>query len=1280
MSLMRTVKWNREGGRAGEGIDPDLPIFRSPCSILRGFVSVSLAAVLAACGSPAPHAAPPASVDLTASFVQAMREEAKGDPALAKKLYLGALEKAAAAPASPWQLPVVLASLDALVWRGIPSLDDVTSDAALAFRTTGPTPLASIRPDGPFVPGLLARGMLTLAEHAGDAREAARWRERTGCALEATVIGPLTWTVVTGVHGADPLEPFDAKIESAYAAPGPFGKGFAPVVVRGRGCSIDLTATNASPGVRDVVVDVDVKTAQRIGVALRAQGAAILRAGGKTVLERPYELGGEESVSFARVDAPAGKLRLVARVGLDEDGEKLEIDAWDEHGSPLPMHAPRVGEAASSKVTSSAAIVFPTPKTDGERVTLAAAALAAGEAPVAERLVEHEGSAPNAPPDLALVYARAVEVARDLSAVERAERARSAYERVLDVWPAAWEAVIAHAGLAGVRRGRSEARIETLRDLDVYRAKAGASALPVLDAFDAAVSGRDDLFDRARAAYERAKPALDGTALLASAGRFAFTRVGAERTAYVCDPGAPLDRRSLDCYEARRAQGDYANAARELERIRSLRGGPDLYLAYSLRDAMATGDGPGIERALDDMLPGEVTLSAIHAAARTQPGKGMRPDDAADHGERAKLLGAMRTSRDAPTSLPPLLRALHDDPTSAFEGIAAELAASDRAHPILPSAATAILAHRERYDIEPSGVTHMVMFDVRRVSGTTDVEENAQAEPPAVMGRTAMRVLRRRIWKQDGRIVEPDRAPHASQSHADLSQLEAGDIVEAIYEAWSIPNDAGNIGIDTPDMLPERSAVHDATIEIHMPASLRGSLWSHPVLGKPRETSSGDTKVLSWTMKDTPARKLEDGTPKMDRTVSVSFSTDEWQNVALGLREALASLDDHDPWVATWARDAAGEAKGSTRAKIDAVTKAAGEAVKESSSALLTDIGLGHAMGPQSTTSRTILTNHEGSRTWLVVRALRELGIDAEVVIAETEPYSADPAFPPHFGRFMHPLAIARTPEGPVWIDADVPGPPLPAGRVSPELRGRNAIHPDGTIVPIVSAGGTEERDEVDVRLTVDAKGDAKGTFTIILRGREAQEIAEALFKTVGDERQRALRGVALAWVPFANVDDVALSSSEGSWQIAIRADLSIGAYAQAEGPANARTWVLPGIDPLHTVYPRAATGSLGATYVSEGQREAALAISRAVQYHAHRRVELPPGATLARVPGPFDVKTANLEASRHISVSGNVVEDDFVLGVPTGTVPASGYGTFVTNAHRIDDAFLSSTRVQPPK
>ena len=118
----------------------------------------------------------------------------------------------------------------------------------------------------------------------------------------------------------------------------------------------------------------------------------------------------------------------------------------------------------------------------------------------------------------------------------------------------------------------------------------------------------------------------------------------------------------------------------------------------------------------------------------------------------------------------------------------------------------------------------------------------------------------------------------------------------------------------------------------------------------------------------------------------------------------------------------------------------------------------------------------------------------------------------------------------------------------------------------------------------------------------------------------------------------------------------------------------------MHTVYPRAATGTLGATYGSEGQRETALAVSHAVQYHAHRRVELPPGATIARLPGPFEVKAANLEASRHITVNGSVIEDDFTLAVSTGTVPADAYPAFVANAHHADDAFLASTRVRPGK
>jgi hypothetical protein len=1242
-----------------------------------GLVAAALfPALLGACagGAQGPRAGH-GSGDLTAAFEEAFRVEANGDPKEAEALYMTALRRAAASPGDPWQLPVVLGALDALVVRSIPALDDATEDAAIAFRVKDAPALGPLAgADDPFVPGLVARALVDLAERRGDARETEAWRQRTGCAREATVIGPLSWAPVTGAMEADPLARFDAKLEATYPAAGAVAPPRAPVVVRGRGCAIDLTATSAAPGTRDVAIDFEIKRAQPIGLTLRARGAAVLRAGGKTVFQRPYELGGGEAALFARVDAPAGRLRVVVRVGLDEDGETLEVDALDEHGAPLPAHAPHVGEAANARVTTSSVVETPAPRTDAERLTAAAAALAVGAAPIAERLVEREGSAPNSAPALALVYARAVEGARDLSAVHRGERARAAYERVLDVWPTAWEAIVAHAVLAGVRRGQTEARIETLKDLDGYRSKAGPFALPILDAFDAAVSGKDDLWGRAREAYERASKALDGTALLVDAGRFAFERSGKERVAYACNPDPPHDRSSLECYDARRATGDFAGAARELERIRLVLGGPDLFLPLSLRDALTTRDRTAAERAIADMLPGEVTLSSLYATALLRFGH-------TDKRDRAALFEAASTARDAPSALMPLLHAMGDEPTAAFAGIADAIAARDRANPVLPTAATAILSHRERYDVEASGVAHAVLFDVRRVGGTTDVEENAQADAPMLAGRSVMRIVRRRIFKNDGRVVEPERAPNAQQSHTELSQLEAGDIIEAIYEGWATPDDQGDLGVDSPDMLPERTAVHDAAIELRLPAGLRGSLWSHPLLGPGAETKEEGRRVLRWTMKDVPVRHIEEGTPKMDRTVSVSFSTAEWSDVSRALKETLAALDEHAPEVARWATEAAAGAKGpSARAKIDAVNDAAGVAVKESSTALLCDIGLGRETGPQATTARTILTNHEGSRTWLVVRALRELGIRADVVIAENEPYSADPTFPPHSGRFMHPLAIAWAEGAPVWIDADVAGPPLPAGRISPELRGRNVLHADGTISRVPNTGSDDERDEIDIRLVLDAKGDAKGTFTAVLRGRDAQEIAEALFRIVGDERQRALRGVALSWIPFANVDHVALSSREGSWEIAVRAEVSVGAYAQAEGSGAARTWVLPGIDPLHQVYPRASTGTLGATYVSEGQRESALAVSRAVQFHVHRRVDLPLGTTPVRTPGPFGVKSANLEASRRIAVSGTVVEDDFELGVPTGTVSADEYAGFVADAHHTDDAFLASTRVKPPK
>lgn len=1264
---------------------------------------VALASALsaAACGGNTQVKHPVAIGKLAAPLASAFREDATGDTLKAVDLYVRALDNAATSPADPAHVAVTMAALDALVHRSVTAFSDVAMTSSLADRTdpaalvanggTVDARLAKVleRAEGPFAGPLVASARLALAERRGDAKVAEAMRTRSGCARDALVIGPVAFRPVSGVHAATSLDDVGAPAPSDVAGPGPFLPRVRATPVRALGCHLPLYAESSRQGVRDVILDVDVPSAGFIGIGLRTNSAATLRAGGQLAIDRPYALGTAAVAKFAKLEVDRkGTLRVVARVGMDQDFETIELGVWDEDGKPLTSHAPKAGAVSNVRVKRVQAASPGVPTTDQERLAVALGALAARESHTAENLLHPQITRTDTPPELLLTYARAVRLAPDLPAVKSSERARIALDRVLDAWPTSWEAAIEHAVLAGVRRGRAEANIEALSDLDKTRGKGKPSAPALVDAFDAAIAGRETLYDRARASFARAKAALGGAPLVREVERVAFERTGRENVAFECDANAPSNKTSLSCHHARLAASDREGAERELERLRALAGSPQLYLSLSSRSALEVSDFARAGKIMSAMNPGDRQISTLYAVK----GKSALPE----------ILHLATVARDSPRALPGLLRAAGDDPLKAFDGIAERVTGDDESGPLLTNAATAVLAHHERYDVEPSGLVHFVLLDVRRVMGTTDVESNAQAGGPQLYGHSSFRILRRRIFKKDGRILLPDATPRAAQSHADLSQLEAGDAVEAIYEGWGIPGDTGNVGIDTPDLLPERTAVREARIEMRLPQGLAGALWSHPMLGKPEERREQGKRVLVWTMKDRAVRRIEYGVPKMDRSASVSFSTTTWNDVAHGLRETIAALDAESPEVSAWAhglegcagasvahtetKGAAAKTCGPSRALVEKVVAASGQAVKEASGMALADIDLGRS-GGQGMTARTMLATHEGSRTWLIVRALRELGVHVDVVVAENEPFSDSATFPPHFGRFMHPLAVAHVtdPNNPdktedIWIDADVPGPPLPAGRISPELRGRNALRANGHIGPLPTVRAGSERDEIDERLVVDEQGNAKGVLTVLLRGRSAQDLAEALVRLVGNERQRALRGIALAWVPFATVEKVELSSTEGSWQVAIRAELSAPAYAQVEGTKpGKRSWVLPGIDPIHYVYPRPYMTTLSAAYASQSARESALAISRATQYHVRRRVELPPKASIARLPGPFQAKGPLLSAQRSISVAGNTIEEDFTLEVTTGTVPMDRYDAFVAETHRTDDAFRASTRITPP-
>jgi len=409
----------------------------------------------------------------------------------------------------------------------------------------------------------------------------------------------------------------------------------------------------------------------------------------------------------------------------------------------------------------------------------------------------------------------------------------------------------------------------------------------------------------------------------------------------------------------------------------------------------------------------------------------------------------------------------------------------------------------------------------------------------------------------------------------------------------------------------------------------------------------------------------------------VSFGTQTWAQVGRALQENVRSLEDRDPYVVRWAHEAAGDDRAVSKALVDRVVAAAGKKIKVGGGGELTDVAAVFGGGSQRTTARTILELGQGSRSWVIYRALRELGVNVELAVAETEPFSDVASFPPHVGRFRHPLVVARLggAGGDVWIDADVDGPPLPPGRISPELRGRTAMLESGAMVTVEAASG-ETGDEVDVRLALDDKGDARGTFTALLHGRTAQSLAEAFETVVGTERREVLRGVVLGWLPWADVEDVAVSSSEGAWEVSLRATIAIHGMGRPEGK-DGKTWVLAGLEPVHVVYPRGPVATLGATYTSRGARQNALSIESPLQYHFHRRVELPAGAILARAPGDLDITDPNVKARRKLKASIHALEEDFVLSLPTGTVPAARYQAFVEKVQAIDDGFMAGTRLK---
>lgn len=1252
-----------------------------------GFASVTLA--LVACGSPPVVPKPPPSAKLAETFVAAMDREI--DDPLAPTPYLDALDRSLTNHSDPESFATAIAALDALVWRDIGSMG-IPGHQGLAYRTQDNFPLvvdrlrhsymmAGEKLDGttpaghlPFVRGLIASALHELALHVGQDQAAMVWGERRGCATKASIVAPLDWAALKSLSEPSPIAASGA-FPASFPGPAPFWATITPQIVQANACQIDPSDPISLSGMRAVIVDVDNPRAQRLYFAFASSSAAVVEIAGQRVIERGFDSGDSYVTRFAKATIPKGKARIVVRVGYMNDGNDIELNVWGEDGLPVALQAPNAGDVATvSAIAKTANVeqveITPARKNEASLSVAIAALLGLGEGRRAEHMLETHVLTEALTPRLSLLASRATLQADDLPNTKQIERLRAYTDLAFKGYPAAWEALLMRAALTERRRaaeGLADALVELGVSPPATKDKPASDkpiSNPMILSYIAAAARRGHVTDVAEDAYRKLEILIPGSPLLSRVDTYLHGRVGMDYVKAACEGGG--SRAELACMYAHQQRGDAKAALAELGRVRRLRNSPEAFRDTEIGLHILAGDLDSAIAAYDKTPPGHRRLlEALGFAA----GKN-RPDIV-----RPRLARDQLVARDAPYAIPILRRvlALEPDPAIQLENEGKRLVEEDRAANFMPGAGTVILRHVERYTVDATGVIRGLTYDLRRVSGTTDVAEGAVSYGASFEANSTQRVLRRRIHKKDGHIVEPDQM-EAAQSHSDLSQLEKGDYVEQILEHVAIPDVGGQIVVDSPDLMPLRTGIRQAEIELRRPASLELSLWGHPLLGKPNERTEGADKVSVWRVENREPRRIEDGVSRLEQAVSISFGTQSWKAISRLVDDHLRSLEDNDPYIARFAREAAGDlAKTPSRALLDRVIAAVGKRIKVPGGGELSDVAAAYASGPQRTTARTILELGQGSRTLVLWRALRELGISAKIAIAETEPFSASPNFPPHVGRFRYPLVWVSLPEGEFWVDADVDGPPLPAGRISPELRGRKALLADGQMLDVKS-DASETGDRVDLRLALDEKGIARGSLTIELRGHEAQAIADALDTRVGSDRQDMLRDIVLTWVPWADVDDVTLVSGEGSWEVTVQAKIAGFSFSQPE-TKDGKTLVVPGFDPVHLA--RGYASTLAAMYTSQAGRESALAIERPIQYRVRRRIEMPKNATIARQASPLDLRSSSLHATRSIKYENGAIEEEFVLDLPTGTISTDEYEKFVQNVRSVDDAFLAGTRVR---
>lgn len=523
------------------------------------------------------------------------------------------------------------------------------------------------------------------------------------------------------------------------------------------------------------------------------------------------------------------------------------------------------------------------------------------------------------------------------------------------------------------------------------------------------------------------------------------------------------------------------------------------------------------------------------------------------------------------------------------------------------------------------------------------VQEVAEVQLPA-----GAEVLTLRTLKPDGRTLEPEGIE--GKDTVSLPGVQVGDMVEYEYLLAHPSRGPGQPGFTAGAFYFQiaRQPNSRSTYVVVAPKGTGMKVDAHNVEA-PQPVVEGELEVFRHEERRVPPYIPEPlGPPSGNEWlpfVSVGAGQTGNEGVVTAYADAFLDRGQATYEVRAFAKAAAGEATGA-----DAVQKVYVAVMDKLS---------GRDSGLTFSASASVAQDR-GSRSWLLVSALRALGFDARLVAVRA--FTADPApylFPQ---ESLLPYVCVRVllPDGAaVWLDPLVRYAPF--GEL-PEfaLGGREAyVFPEpGRPLEKLSTPPPPARAQKEVRLTLTLaedgvlSGDGEETYA----GYDAAQLAEALESISVDQRDQALQSALSRY--FGGAD---LSKLE------VDAKRQVGGTVTVKYHFVARRFGRPEGDGRLVVGSLTYPHMLGRRFLNTSSRVTPLFIEGSESTHTVATVKLPKGWALSSPLGEVKLAGPAGRFLRREKQTGEVlsIEEDYRL--EQARVPPKEYDDFARFAGELD-------------